>query len=155
LNWTATYNAGYGLHFSLHQVEEAQLMVWNIVKYPVLSFTFSFALLIESSRIPADLSECESELVSGYNTEYGGFAYALLATSEYAVMLFASVIYALFMLGGGDIFMIYLKGSLVFSYLILVRATLPRVRYLDLFEYVYTCFFPLLMLWMGLLVGQN
>jgi len=38
--------------------------------------------VIEGSRIPADLPECESELVSGYVTELAGLGYGLLASTE-------------------------------------------------------------------------
>jgi NADH-quinone oxidoreductase subunit H len=128
--------------FTLGQLHESQLYWWNIFKYPIIVLTFTFALLVEASRIPADLSESESELVSGYNTEFGGFAYALLASSEYAVMLFASIMYVLFLLGGGTIGILYIKVTVVFSFMILVRATLPRVRFLDLFTYVFEYYLP-------------
>ena len=124
-------------------IESQQLGSSNLFCYPLLFISWTFALLIEAGRIPADLSESESELVSGYNTEFGGFAYALLASSEYAVMLFASIMYVLFLLGGGStIWILYLKVTFVFTFMILVRATLPRLRFFDLFSYIYEYVLP-------------
>lgn len=157
LNWVLMFttlpnNLFFVDHFSLGQIVESQSLWYNLFKYPLLFFTFTFALLIEAGRIPADLSESESELVSGYNTEFGGFAYALLASSEYAVMLFASVMYVIFLLGGGSISILYIKVTIVFSFMILIRATLPRVRYFDLFIVVFEYVLPVTMLVMLLIL---
>ena len=54
-----------------------------------------WTLLLESSRVPADVMEAESELVSGFNTEYAGMLYALLATAEYTLMLVTTLLLAL------------------------------------------------------------
>lgn len=48
---------------------------------------FLFIVIAETNRAPLDLAEGESELVSGFNVEYGGFKFALLFLAEYANIL--------------------------------------------------------------------
>lgn len=54
----------------------------------VVWFTSSVA---ETNRAPFDFAEGESELVSGFNIEYGGGLFALLFMAEYANILFISI----------------------------------------------------------------
>ena len=68
---------------------------WNIFRMPLLFIAwiiFFIASLAESNRAPFDLPIAESELVSGYHTEYSGFRWASIMLSEYAMMLLVSVL---------------------------------------------------------------
>jgi NADH:ubiquinone oxidoreductase subunit H len=56
--------------------------------------------LLETNRSPFDLSEAESELVSGYSVEYGGFYFALYYLGEYFHLFFFSMFISLTLLGG-------------------------------------------------------
>ncbi|HET9054362.1 MAG TPA: complex I subunit 1 family protein, partial [Cyclobacteriaceae bacterium] len=70
-------------------------LTWNIFRMPLLFFAwiiFFIASLAEANRAPFDLPIAESELVSGYHTEYSGFRWASLMLSEYAMMLLVSVL---------------------------------------------------------------
>jgi NADH-quinone oxidoreductase subunit H len=63
-------------------------------------FVYFIAALAECNRVPFDLPEAESELVSGFNTEFSGMRFGLYALSEFAdVILFACIATAIF-LGG-------------------------------------------------------
>jgi len=67
--------------------------------------------LAETGRVPFDFSEGESELVSGFNTEFGGGLFALIFIGEYGFLLFWSIITSFFLLGGG--LFISLRGFLI------------------------------------------
>ncbi len=71
------------------------ILSWNVFRMPVLFFAwiiFFIASLAESNRAPFDLPEAESELVAGFQTEYGGFRWAIIMLAEYAMMLLVSFI---------------------------------------------------------------
>lgn len=127
---------------------DSQLYLWNIFQYPWLFFIYFIATLVESGRIPSDLTEAESELVSGYNIEYGGFLYALFASAEYSAMFFNSLLITLLLFGGGSILLLFIKFSIIFLLFIFIRATLPRLRYTDLliFSWYYVIPFQILSL---------
>ncbi len=76
---------------------------WNIVHNPFMFinfFIYFIAALAECNRTPFDLPEAESELVSGFNTEFSGMRFGLYALAEFAdVILFACIASAIF-LGG-------------------------------------------------------
>ncbi len=56
--------------------------------------------LAETNRSPFDFAESESELVSGFNVEYGGGGFAVMFIREYSAMIFFSVITVVVFIGG-------------------------------------------------------
>lgn len=76
---------------------------WNVFHNPFLFlnfFVYFIAALAECNRTPFDLPEAESELVSGFNTEFSGMRFGLYALAEFAdVIMFACIATAIF-LGG-------------------------------------------------------
>ena len=106
----------------------------SIIQYPILFILYFFVILLESGRIPIDLIESESELISGYNIEFSGFLYALFASSEYSTIFFHIVLLSI-------IFSNYL--IIWFQLFVLLRSTLPRIRYTHLMNIIYSAFLPI------------
>ncbi len=116
---------------------------WMIFHSPftVISFFIFFVgSLAEANRIPFDLPEAESELVSGYCTEYSGFRYAVFFLTEWANMFVMGGFTTAVFLGGGNL-PVFLAGNAILSVIVFIvksllvvfvviwiRWTLPRFR---------------------------
>lgn len=61
---------------------------------------FFITILAETNRIPFDLPEAESELVSGYNVEYSAVGFVLFFLAEYSNILLMSVLFVIIFFGG-------------------------------------------------------
>jgi NADH-quinone oxidoreductase subunit H len=61
---------------------------------------FFICILAETNRLPFDLPEAESELVSGYNVEYSALTFALFFLAEYSYMILMSSLLVILFLGG-------------------------------------------------------
>lgn len=73
---------------------------WFIGIFCGLSGLIIMVFLLETNRSPFDLAEAESELVTGYSVEYGGFFFALYYLGEYFHLFFFSMVISLILLGG-------------------------------------------------------
>nr|QLD96971.1 NADH dehydrogenase subunit 1 [Chiropterargas confusus] len=95
--------------------------------YFVVMIMWFVSCLAEVNRSPFDLSEGESELVSGYNVEYYSYGFAMLFMSEYGYIMYMSMISSVLFFGELGFFNLKM---LIFMYLyLLVRGTLVRFRY--------------------------
>nr|YP_009255779.1 NADH dehydrogenase subunit 1 [Placobdella lamothei]CVK87336.1 NADH dehydrogenase subunit 1 [Placobdella lamothei] len=109
------------------------LMVWYITN------------LAETNRSPFDFAEGESELVSGFNIEYGSSMFALIFMAEYSSILFMSLLTAsIFMLSSMKFLSIYqvLVTMMVATTFVWVRASFPRMRYDSLMMLTWKSFLP-------------
>lgn len=85
---------------NLSEIVLAQKSIWYIFPLLPTFLVFLICCLAETNRSPFDLPEAESELVSGYNTEYSGFSFAMFFLGEYlSILLLCNFIVILF-LGG-------------------------------------------------------
>jgi len=73
---------------------------WFIFAFWPSFLMFFISSLAETNRIPYDLPEAESELVSGYNVEYAATTFVLFFLAEYSNILIMSVLITLFFFGG-------------------------------------------------------
>tara|TARA_B100000902_G_scaffold15588_1_gene18815 strand:- start:1043 stop:2017 length:975 start_codon:yes stop_codon:yes gene_type:complete len=109
-----------------------------IVFYPIIGqisfILFFISALAEGNRVPFDLSEAESELVSGYTTEYSGIKFALFYLAEYVHLFGISVLASIVFFGGpnGPIFnsniLIVIKSLIFFTIILFVRWSFFRIR---------------------------
>ncbi|YP_112445.1 NADH dehydrogenase subunit 1 (mitochondrion) [Octopus vulgaris] len=122
----------------------------NLLKYQYICWIFFVnffmfmmwvvSMIAETHRAPFDFAEGESELVSGFNVEYGGVGFALLFMAEYSNILFMSFLCGVLFFGGGFLsvsigFSMSLIVGLLSFLFIWVRASYPRYRY-DLLMYL-------------------
>lgn len=88
--------------FSFLSIVVLQENYWLISLFFILSGLIVITFLLEVSRAPFDLPEAESELVTGYTTEYGGFYFGLYYLGEYLHLFFFSLVISLLFLGGWE-----------------------------------------------------
>nr|AJF48579.1 NADH dehydrogenase subunit 1 [Eriocheir sinensis] len=129
--------------FNLELFNKYQNYFWFVVISFPLSMVWFSSCLAETNRTPFDFSEGESELVSGFNTEYGAGGFALIFMAEYASILFMSVLFVIFFLGSGPFsVMFYFKSVMVAFGFVWVRGTLPRLRYDKLMYLAWKSYLP-------------
>jgi NADH-ubiquinone oxidoreductase chain 1 len=73
--------------------------LWLIIFSLPLSFVWFVSCLAETNRTPFDFAEVESELVSGFNVEYGGGGVSLICLAEYARILLMRLLFCIIFLG--------------------------------------------------------
>jgi NADH-quinone oxidoreductase subunit H len=139
-------------------------MVWNLFKMPVAALIFFIAMLAETNRLPFDLPETEAELVGGYHTEYGSLKFAMFFMGEYIAMVTMSGLFTLLFLGGPTlpvwippltsslpialigVGVFVSKVAVLLFIFMLIRWTLPRLRWTDLMSLGWKYLLPLSLL---------
>nr|QVL28734.1 NADH dehydrogenase subunit 1 [Eristalinus tarsalis] len=131
-----------------------QKYLWFFFMLYPLVFIWLTISLAETNRTPFDFAEGESELVSGFNVEYSSGGFALIFLSEYASILFMSMLFSLIFLGG-DVFnfFFYIKLMFISFMFIWVRGTLPRFRYDKLMYLAWKSFLPFSLNYLLFFVG--
>jgi NADH-quinone oxidoreductase subunit H len=90
----------YGTVDLFEMVQWQQQAAWGIFVQPVAFILFMTAAIAENKRIPFDLPECESELISGYFTEYTSMKMGLFLLSEFIEIVVISALVVTLFLGG-------------------------------------------------------
>ncbi|MCI0515939.1 NADH-quinone oxidoreductase subunit H [candidate division KSB1 bacterium] len=144
---------------------------WGIFVQPFGFLLFFITAIAESKRVPFDLPEAESELVSGYFTEYSAFKMLLFMLSEFVEIAFVATIVTTLFFGGYQIPYLLADGfhfpwgsiwslsnatvvllqvgaftaKVIFFcwFLMLVRWSLPRFRYDQLMQLSWKKILPL------------
>jgi len=100
--------------------------------------------IAETNRTPFDFAEGESELVSGFNIEYGRVGFALIFIAEYARIIFIRIIFSLifFSVRTNNLYFYFLITFLVIVW-IWVRTTFPRYRYDKLINLAWKIYLPM------------
>jgi NADH-quinone oxidoreductase subunit H len=83
--------------------QQGGLGLWYAFPLGLAFFFFVVSAFAETNRLPFDVAEAESELVTGYHTEYSSMKFSMFFIAEYANMLTASALMATLFLGGWDI----------------------------------------------------
>nr|YP_009002554.1 NADH dehydrogenase subunit 1 [Cherax dispar]CDL72644.1 NADH dehydrogenase subunit 1 [Cherax dispar] len=141
--------------FSFGAFEMYQEDMWFFWLTIPLSMVWLGSCLAEMNRTPFDFAEGESELVSGFNTEYSSGGFVLIFMAEYVSILFMSGVSTLLFLGGDTLSLMFYMKLVTTSFLFIwTRGTLPRLRYDKLMYMAWKSFLPLslnfLVFFMGL-----
>nr|WNH21465.1 NADH dehydrogenase subunit 1 [Sparisoma viride] len=151
--------------YTLHTFNIAQEGVWLVLPAWPLAAMWYISTLAETNRAPFDLTEGESELVSGFNVEYAGGPFAMFFLAEYANILLMNTLSAVLFLGALHIptlpeltsINLMTKAALLSMLFLWVRASYPRFRYDQLMHLIWKNFLPLtlaLVIWhLALLVA--
>nr|YP_009255507.1 NADH dehydrogenase subunit 1 [Rhynchobatus australiae]AEL97375.1 NADH dehydrogenase subunit 1 [Rhynchobatus djiddensis]AND82084.1 NADH dehydrogenase subunit 1 [Rhynchobatus australiae]UWM13022.1 NADH dehydrogenase subunit 1 [Rhynchobatus australiae] len=144
--------------FTLHTFNLAQETIWLIIPGWPLAMMWYISTLAETNRAPFDLTEGESELVSGFNIEYAGGPFALFFLAEYSNILMMNTLSVILFLGTSynpltpqlSTLSLMLKATMLTLLFLWIRASYPRFRYDQLMHLVWKNFLPLtlaLILW--------
>ena len=166
---------------NLIEIVIIQKSIWFIIPFFPVALMFFVSALAETNRVPFDLTEGESELVSGFNVEYSSMSFALFFLAEYCHIILMSAFGVILFLGGWlfpfewNSFLsispkdfsaswvnpAWLGGKiaiLIFLF-IWVRASYPRIRYDQLMALLWKSYLPLslafVILVSGALIGIN
>nr|WIL10134.1 NADH dehydrogenase subunit 1 [Actornithophilus hoplopteri] len=135
--------------YSIHDFGSFKLMKVFLMA-PFLFSIFSITALAELNRSPFDLSEGESELVSGYSIEYGGIMYTMIFLSENVMIFFSSLLISYFFFNLSSTFMFFILFSFMSFMICLIRGIVPRLRYDILMYMCWVCLLPLAMVTLNL-----
>ena len=122
--------------------------IWFILPLFPAALMFFVSCLAETNRAPFDLTEGESELVSGYNVEYASMSFALFFLAEYSHIIFMSFLFTLLFLGGWSgpwnwSIWFFFKAIFIIFLFIWVRTSFPRWRYDQLMHLLWKTYLPL------------
>jgi NADH-quinone oxidoreductase subunit H len=138
---------------------------FNLLLFPMW-VVFLISSMAETFRTPFDLTEAESELVAGFQTEYSSMSFALFWLGEYGNVILMCALNAILFWGGwlppvdwAPLYyipgIIWLFAKMLFFFFVFgwVRATVPRYRYDQLMRLGWKIFLPLSLLFVVLVSG--
>jgi NADH-quinone oxidoreductase subunit H len=149
----------YSGELRMSEIVAAQDTVWNVIPQLPAFVVFLICGLAETNRPPFDLAEAETELVAGFHTEYSGIKFAMFFLGEYVNTVTVAAVATTLFLGGWrgpapdflpwlwPLLWFLLKVTAIIYVFILVRGTLPRMRYDRLMNFGWKVLIPFGLLW--------
>nr|AAL10064.1 NADH dehydrogenase subunit 1 [Varanus indicus] len=138
--------------FTMQLLTTTQKYTWLLATSWPLMMMWFISTLAETNRAPFDLTEGESELVSGFNVEYAGGPFALFFLAEYANIISMNLLTCILFINPGptqhpELFLINLitKTMILTLTFLWIRASYPRFRYDQLMHLLWKQFLPLTM----------
>nr|YP_009110569.1 NADH dehydrogenase subunit 1 [Chrysolampis mosquitus]AIY15476.1 NADH dehydrogenase subunit 1 [Chrysolampis mosquitus] len=137
--------------YTLNTLATAQEPLYLVFSSWPLAMMWYISTLAETNRAPFDLTEGESELVSGFNVEYAAGPFALFFLAEYANIMLMNALTSILFFNPStlhppiELFPIVLamKTLLLSSGFLWIRASYPRFRYDQLMHLLWKNFLPL------------
>ena len=145
---------------ALTEIVDSQSLFFAVTQ-PLGFLVFMTAASAEMSRAPFDMIEAESELGSGYHTEYSGIKFAVFQLAEFLAPIATAVIATALFLGGtkgfdpipGQVWFVA-KTIAVVCFLVWFRATWPRLRVDQIMAFAWKGLFPMSLLNMFLIAVE-
>ena len=143
----------------MSEIVASQDTVWNVIPQFPAFVIYLVAGLAETNRPPFDLAEAESELVAGFHTEYSGIKFAMFYLGEYINTVTVAAVATTLWLGGWrgpapdvvpwlwPLLWFLVKVIAIIYVYVLVRATLPRIRYDRLMAFGWKFLIPFGRVW--------
>jgi NADH-quinone oxidoreductase subunit H len=137
--------------FNLGEIVEAQRGLWFVVPQFAGFLIFMIAGVAETHRLPFDLPEAENELVAGFHAEYSGLKFGMFFVGEYLGITLISAMITVLFFGGwlGPVLppflWFFLKTFFFICLFILLRASLPRLRFDQLMAFGWKVMLPLVL----------
>jgi NADH-quinone oxidoreductase subunit H len=139
------------------EIGPLSLSNWYILSQPLAFVLFLIAAVAETNRAPFDLPEAETELVSGFHTEYSAFRFSFYFLGEYINMIVISLFASTLFLGGTSgpgseaywglgLLWLLLKTVVFLFFYVWLRTTLPRFRFDQLMGIAWKVLLPLALL---------
>ena len=163
--WAGTFNLSGIVMAQVGLYGFVNGFAFNPLLFP-MAVMFFISSLAETQRAPFDLTEAESELVAGYQTEYSSMSFALFWLGEYANVILMCVLNATLFWGGWlppvdwaplyavpGIVWLFIKMLTFFFLFSWVKATVPRYRYDQLMRLGWKVFLPVSLFWVFLVSG--
>ncbi len=131
---------------------------WYWLPHFPMAVLFFVSALAETNRPPFDLPEAESELVAGYQVEYGSTPYLLFMVGEYANIVLMCAMTSILFFGGwlspidglpDGVLWLVLKIVAIFFLFAMVKAVVPRYRYDQLMRLGWKVFLPFSLFWVA------
>lgn len=136
---------------------------WYVLAQPIAAILFFVCILAEANRAPFDNAEAEQELVGGYHTEYSSMRFGMFLLAEYAHLITSSAFLILLFFGGYHlpfipwlspeatgigaallkVVVFFGKVLLTIAFMMLVRWTIPRVRWDQVMKLAWNALIPL------------
>nr|YP_010695078.1 NADH dehydrogenase subunit 1 [Lontra canadensis]AAU00502.1 NADH dehydrogenase subunit 1 [Lontra canadensis]WCF67004.1 NADH dehydrogenase subunit 1 [Lontra canadensis] len=137
--------------FTLSTLITTQEHLWLILPAWPLAMMWFISTLAETNRAPFDLTEGESELVSGFNVEYAAGPFALFFLAEYANIIMMNALTTILFFGAfhtpylPELYSVNftMKTLLLTASFLWIRASYPRFRYDQLMHLLWKNFLPL------------
>jgi len=150
---------------NLFEIGRAQGGFWFVFTQPLAALIFLIALFAETNRLPFDMAESETDLVSGFHTEYGSFKFGLFFVGEYGHMVVGSSLFITLFLGAWNpipgitwpetwgwisaalsVLTMLVKIVAMLFFFIWIRWTVPRFRYDQVMRLGWKALMPLALL---------
>jgi NADH-quinone oxidoreductase subunit H len=163
--WAGSFNMSVIVEAQRSHLGPTNGFGFNPLFFP-MAVMFLISSMAETARAPFDLTEAESELVAGYQTEYSSMSFALFWLGEYANVILMCALNAILFWGGylppvdwaplyaiPGILWLFAKMLVFFFIFSWVKATVPRYRYDQLMRLGWKVFLPISILWVVLVSG--